>query len=143
MKLSTFVQYILIVGAVFFLFSLIVTEINTAYPTANISKSEWEDEYDYYDSINETISPLEQKFKVIQDENAGWFTKLTVGISAIPYAVIIMPQVIFGSLEIGGKISTGFLVALAIPGYIILTIILMILIWALFKLVGFFQQTEI
>lgn len=143
MKLSTFVQYTLIVSAVFFCFALIIGDINTAYPEAEINTSQWEDQYDYVSEINSTIYPLEQKFKVIQDENAGFFTKLTAGISAIPYAVIIVPQVIFGSLETGGNITMGFLMALAIPGYLIVIVVLCTLVWALFKLVGFFQQTEI
>lgn len=143
MKLSTFVQYTLIVSAVFFCFALIIGDVNNAYPEAEINTSEWEDQYDYVSDTNSTIYPLEQKFKVIQDENAGFFTKLTSGISAIPYAVIIVPQVIFGSLETGGNITMGFLMALAIPGYLIVIVVLCTLVWALFKLVGFFQQTEI
>jgi len=142
MKLSTFVQYILLVGAVFFIFALVVQDINDNYSDVDINTTEWEDQYDYVSNINSTISPLETKFKVIQDEEAGFFTKLTAGITAIPYAVIIFPQVIFGSLEIGGNITTGFLTALAIPAYIIMVVMVSILIWSLFKLLEFFQRSN-
>lgn len=142
MKISTFVQYTLMVGAVFFIFAIVVSDVNDGYGT-EINKTTWEDEYDYVSDLNSTVSPLEQKFKVIQDEDAGFFTKLTEGITAIPYAVIIFPQVVFGSLEIGGNITTGFLAALAIPGYLITIVILAILIWALFKLLEFFQKSSI
>jgi hypothetical protein len=143
MKISVFVSYILVVGAIFFTFALIVTDVNNSYPEADINKSEWEDEYDYVSDLNSTISPLEEKFKVIQDENAGFFTKIGAGITAIPYAIIIFPQIVFGSLEIGGKMTTGFLAVLAIPGYIVIVVIISTLIWALFKLVEFFQRSQV
>ncbi len=142
MKLSVFISYILIVGMVFFTFALMVKDTNQAYDT-NINSSQWDEEYDFVNDLNSTVSPLEQKFKVIQDEDAGFFTKLTAGITALPYAVIIFPQVIFGSLEIGGTITMGFLTALAIPAYLITAIILGILIWALFKLLEFFQRSQV
>jgi hypothetical protein len=143
MKISVFVSYILVVGAIFFTFALIVTDVNNSYPEADINKSEWEDEYDYVSDLNSTISPLEEKFKVIQDENAGFFTKIGAGITAIPYAIIIFPQIVFGSLEIGGKMTTGFLAVLAIPGYLVIVVIISTLIWALFKLVEFFQKQSV
>jgi len=142
MKLSTFVQFILLVGAVFFIFALIIGDVNDNYPEADINTSAWEDQYDYVSDLNSTIFPLEEKFRVIQDENKGFFTKLAAGISAIPYAVIIFPQVIFGSLEIGGEITTSFLYVLAIPSYIISIVIISILMWALFKLLEFFQRSN-
>lgn len=143
MKLSVFVSFMLIVAGVFFIFALMVQESNDQFSDADINSSEWEDSYDYVSDLNSTVYPLEQKLRVIQDTESGWFTKLVSGITAVPYAVITFPQVIFGSLEVGGRVTTGFLAALAIPGYIISIVILMILMWALFKLVEFFQRSPV
>jgi hypothetical protein len=142
MKLSVLVTFILLTSAVFFIFSQMVSESNDLYGS-NINSSEWDSKYDYVNDINGTISPLYQKFTVIQDETQGFFTKLAAGITAIPYAVIVFPQVIFGSLVVTGKISTGFLAALAIPGYIITLLLVGILTWALFKLLEFFQRSQV
>lgn len=141
MKLSTFVMFILAVSGVFFAFSLMYYEGNQQFGDVNASSAQWNSSYDYLARLNNTVAPLEQKFKTIQDENVGWFSKLTAGISAIPYAVIILPQVIFGSIELGGEITTSFLVAIAIPGYLILLVLVGLLIWGIFKLIEVFTQT--
>lgn len=141
MKISTFVIFFLFVSAIFFMFSMMYNEGNQQFSDINASSAEWNATYDYYSELNETFTPLETKFKTIQDEDAGWFSKLTAGISAIPYAVIIFPQAVFGGLAIGSTITTGFLVALAIPGYLILLALLGFLIWGIIKLVELFTQT--
>lgn len=139
MKIPEFIIFILVVSGIFFTFGMIVSETNSKFPNSTINASEWNESYDFATDLNSTLFPLEQKFKVLEDENEGFFTKLAAGISAIPYAVILLPRVLFNSIEIGGTISTGFLVALAIPGYIIMLFIIGILVWGLFKLLEFFQ----
>jgi hypothetical protein len=143
MKFSNFVIFMLIVAGIFFLFALMVSESNEQYPDANINSSEWESQYDHVSEINRTVLPLQDKFEVIQDEDKGFFTKLAAGITAIPYAIIIFPQVIFGSLELAGDMSLGFLAALAIPAYIITIVLVIMLVWALFKLIEFFNKTPV
>jgi len=140
MKFSTFVIFLLFVSGIFFIFAMMYTEGNQQFSGVNASSAEWNSSYDYLAKVNSTVSPLEVKFKTIQDENAGWFSKLAAGISAMPYAVIIFPQVIFGALELSGGMTTGFLTALAIPGYLILLILVSLLIWGIFKLVEQFTQ---
>lgn len=140
MKFSSFFFFLLFVSAIFSLYALMYQEGNQQFGEVNASSSEWNDSYDYVESLNASISPLEKKFKTIQDEDAGWFSKLTSGITAIPYAVIIFPQVVFGGLEMAGDVSMGFLVALAIPGYIISIILLGLLVWGVIKLVEQFNK---
>ena len=143
MKISTFVSFILLVSVVIFIFASMADEANTQFSDANLNTSEWSDKYDYVSSINSTVGPLRDKFAVIEDENQGFFTKLAAGITAIPYAVIIFPKVVFGALNVGGKLSVGLLTALAIPGYIITALIVSLLVWALFKLLEFFQRNQV
>lgn len=143
MKFSTFVSFSLIVSAVFFIFAMMYTEGNQQFSGVNASSAAWNSSYDYVTRVNSTISPLETKFKQIQAEDVGWFSRLAIGISAIPYAVIIFPQAIFGAIEISGGITVGFLAALAIPGYIILIVLISILIWGIFKLIEAFTQTQV
>lgn len=143
MKISTFVSFMVVIAAVFFIFNQAVFEANTQYPTANINASAWNESYDYTNELNNTMTPLKQKFEVIQDENEGFFTKLAAGITAIPYAVILVPQAVFESMVIGGKILTGFLSALGLPGQIVIYGILLLVMWGIFKLLEFFQRTAI
>lgn len=143
MNFSTFVMFLLVVSGIFFMFASMTAETNSQYSDANINTSQWEGRYDYVAGINSTIAPLKQKFDVITDEKQGFFTKLASGIAAIPYAIIIFPQVVFGGLSLGSNVSVGLLAALAIPSYIILLVTVMILVWALFKLVEFFQRVRV
>lgn len=143
MKLSTFVTIILIISGVFFAYAQITKEINTQYPDSSLNSSEWEDKYDYIEDVNETFAPLESSLKKIQDEDAGWFSKLAEGITALPYAILIVPQAVFGSLVFGGEIATGFLTIWAIPSAIITLGLVLILVWAIFKLVEYFNKYEV
>lgn len=143
MKLSTFVLFILIASGVFYTFALIIYEGNENIDGNYLNSSEWEEEYDYIDDVNETFAPLEGKLKAISDEDTGWWGKLTAGITAIPYAVLIVPQSIFGSLVFGSSITVGFLTLLVIPATIISLATVYLIIWGIFKLIEFYNKTEI
>lgn len=142
-KISTFIVFILIASGVFFAYAEMIREANEQYPENYINSSEWEEKYDYISDINETINPLEKKLKIIQDEDKGWFSKLTAGITAIPYALLIVPQVLFGSLVFGGAIIIGFLSVWGVAQKIVTLGLVILSIWAIFKLVEFFNKTEI
>ncbi|KKN19473.1 hypothetical protein LCGC14_0945450 [marine sediment metagenome] len=133
---------ILIISGVFFTFAEMIKEQNDNFPN-RINSTEWEDKYDYIDDINETFYPIETKLKTIQDEEAGWFSKLTAGITAIPYAILIMPQAVFGSLLFGGQIVVGFFNVWGLPQKIVTLVLVLILIWGIFKLIEFFNKTEV
>lgn len=144
MKLSTMVFFLLIVAGMFFVFASMVDEANTTFPDqSQLNSSEWATQYDYVDSINDTFFPLEKSLKTLQDENAGWFSKLAEGITAIPYAILIVPQVIFGSLVYGGNMMTGFFTAWGLPQKIIVLGLVILLVWVIFKLIEYFNKTEI
>lgn len=142
MKISTFVMLILIISGVFFTYAEIVREANQNFDEQYLNSSEWEENYDFIDDINETYYPIEQKLKKIQDEDEGWFSKLTEGITALPYAILIIPQSVFGSLVFGSKIIVSFLTAMSIPAKIVTLGLVMLLVWGVFKLIEFFNKTE-
>lgn len=143
MKISVFISIMVMVGAIFFIFSSMVQEANDQYPEVNINSSEWEERYDYVDEINGTISPIEEKLKVIQDENQGFFTKIAAGITAIPYAVIVVPQATFGALSIAANIIVDFFAVFNLPKYIVIIALLLLILWGIFKLVEFFQRSVV
>ena len=101
MKLSTIVLFTLVISAVFFVYAEMVREANDTYTGTTdynpINSSEWDTKYDMVNSVNNTVSPLEEKFKQMQDPDKGFFTKLYLGISAIPYAIILIPETIFNT----------------------------------------------
>lgn len=143
MKISDFISMMVMVSAIFFIFASMIQESNDQYPDVNINSSEWEERYDYIEDINGTVSPIEEKLKVIQDENQGFFTKLAAGITAIPYAVIVVPQAAFGALAIASNMIVDFFAVFNLPSYIVTAALLILLIWGIFKLVEFFQRSSV
>lgn len=125
------------------MYAMMVSEANNQFSDSGLNSSEWEDRYDYIDDINETFSPLEQSLKTVQDEETGWFDKIQEGLSALPYVLIIVPQTVFGSLVFGGEIIVGFFGAWNLPSKIVVLATVILLVWAIFKLIEYFNKTEI
>ena len=142
MKVSVVLTYMLVVAGIFFIFATMVDDANQQYST-NINSSEWEDKYDYSANLNETISPLETQLKAISDTENGWFTKITAGITAIPYAVIAIPTIMFQSITFAGYLVVGTLSSFGIPKFLVSIVLLMISFWAIFKLIEFYQRKDI
>jgi hypothetical protein len=142
MRFSTLITMLLVTGVILFVAGMMIEEADMVYNT-DINTSKWEGKYDYATQVNSSINPLIDSFEKIQDEDIGWFTKLTAGISAVPKAVVLIPSLIFQSLRMGGNLITGVLTSLSIPLYIITVAIIMLLVWGVFKLVEFFQRWNI
>jgi hypothetical protein len=143
MNISEFIMIILVLGGFFFIFGLMTQEAQDYYPEAGINDSEWYDKYDYVSDVNSSIYPLKESFDTISDENKGWFSKLTAGIAAIPAAVIAIPSLIFGSLSTGGSIISGTFTTLNIHPYFIVLVGVMILVWAVFKLIEVYNRWQV
>lgn len=144
MKISTFFFALLMVAAIFFIYAEIVRESNEQFPLdSKLNSSEWEDKYDYVEDINQTAYPLEKKLKVIQDDEAGWFSKLTAGITAVPYVLMLVPQATLGATVFGGKMITDIFTVWNLPKILIVIALLALLIWAIFKLVSFWNKTPV
>lgn len=143
MKISTFTIFVLIISGFFFTYALMVEEANNQFEDTGLNSSAWEDQYDYIDDINETFSPLEQSLKILQDDEAGWFDKIQEGLAAVPYVLIIVPETVFGSLVFGGEIVVAFFQAWNLPAKIVSLGLVLLLVWAIFKLIEYFNKTEI
>lgn len=143
MKISTFIIFILIIAGVFFTFAQMSMGVNQQFPESPLNSSEWENQYNYIEDINDTFAPLQEAFNTIQDENAGWFSKLSEGITAIPYALLIVPQAVFGSLFYGGNIIVSFFTLWALPTLIVTLGLVLLSIWGIFKLIEYYNKTDI
>jgi hypothetical protein len=155
MKISTAVTFLIIISAVFAIFGLMVHEANQQYTGTDgytaINSSAWGNQadsgntgpYDFVDKINGTLGPLESKWKQIQDPEQGFFSKITAGLTAIPYAIMLLPDVLFSSISMAGAVITGFMTVLNIPVWFITAGLVLVLIWAIFKLLEFFQRVPI
>lgn len=155
MKISTAIIFLIIVSAVFTVFGLMVHEANQQYTGSDgyspINSSQWSNQadsgntgqYDFVSRINNTIGPLEDKWKQIKDPEQGFFSKIAAGLTAIPYAIMLLPDVLFASLSMAGAIVAGFMTVLNIPTWFITAGLVMLLIWGIFKLLEFFQRVPI
>lgn len=142
MKISTFIGLLVIVGAIIFIATTMIEEAETKYGM-NVNKSEWEGKYDYANEINASIAPLKNSLATIQDEDAGWFSRITEGLSAIPRAVVLVPSLVFGGFVFGGELITGLLSSLHIPAVLISVVLVVLIVWGVFKLVEFFQRWQL
>lgn len=142
MKISTFLLILVTVGVVFFLFASMVSEANSYYGT-DINSSEWDEEYDYANTINTKITPLKTSLETIETPETGWFIKILAGIAAIPKAVTLLPTLLFSGFSIGSSMFTGFFTILGIPGYILTVVLISITIWGVIKLIEVFQRWSI
>jgi len=158
MKISSAIVFLIIVSAVFTIYGLMVHEANVQYSTTipdyvPLDSSNWSEsgetgvagggKFDFVDRINGTVGPLQDKFKILTNEDEGWFSKLTAGIMAIPYAILLLPNVLWAAISMGGAVITTFLTILGIPSWFIIAGCVMLLIWAVFKLLEFYQRVPI
>lgn len=142
MKISVMIIFIVLVGGLFYIFGTGVKELNTQYPEHQLNTSAWDSKYDASIKINNSIGKLTEKFNVITDEKQGFFTKIGAGITAIPYAIILVPATVLDAITTGGSMITGFFITLQLPSKIIFIGILVLTIFGIFKLVEFFQRTR-
>jgi hypothetical protein len=143
MKFSTYLSIILVIGVFFILFGMMINQTNNDYLSMNIDNSSWANSYDFSNDINRTIAPIQKTFTDIENPELGWFSKITSGLAAIPFAVIRLPLLIFDSFVYGGKIVTNSLGALGIPISVILIVCTMIALWGIFRLIETFQRWQV
>lgn len=155
MKISTAIMFLIIISAVFTIFGLMVKEANTSYTGSEgyipINSSEWSNQndvgntgkYDFVTSLNTNITVLQDKWKQIKNPDEGFFSKIAAGLTAIPYAIMLVPDVVFTSLEMAGNVVTGFMTVLGIPTWFVVAGAVMLLIWGVFKLLEFFQRVPL
>lgn len=127
-----------------FTFGLMTQEAKVKYPSANLNDSAWTNgQYDFVSDVNESISPIQTAFTEITDEDKGWFSVVTSGIAAIPWAVVNLPILLFKSFAWGGSILTTMLTTLAVPAYMISAVLVILIVWGVFKLIELFHRWQI
>jgi hypothetical protein len=143
MRLSSAVILLIVIAGIFAMFAISVRETNEQYSDVNISSSEWESKYDYSQAVQARANNLSSYLTQITDPDKGFFSKLALGIDAIPYAVIAVPSIILESMGNGISIAVSALTALKIDSKIIILITIAIIIWGVFKLVGMFSRSDV
>jgi len=138
MKLVSYILIVLMIGFMFTLVATMVTDMQTYYPDYTIDTSEWNSTYDYSSDINNSMAGLQEKLKILGDEDKGWFPKLAAGITVIPLAVIEIPSILISTLIYGNNIISGVLHGL-VPEFVITFIILALLVTILFAAASYLK----
>ena len=139
MKISTLSTMLLIVGVFLFLIISMVHESETNYDI-DINESAWEDQYDFANDVNDSISPLKNSIDDITSEDTGWLEKVGSGFTGIIAAVTFLPSFVWSMGKMGTNLITGLGTFLGVPSEIILVFIIMISLWGIYQLIQFFQR---
>ena len=132
---------ILMVGLCFAIVGSVVNDFEVEYPDIDVNTS-WEGDYDYTSEINDSISGLKDKFDIIADEDEGWFSKLTAGISAIPKAIVVVPAVMFKTVSYGLIILVEVGTKIGVPSFVTVFATIGVFTIVIFKLVAFWHRSR-
>lgn len=158
MKISSMIGFLVVISALFAIYGLMVHEANDTYSATipnyvPLDSTNWSDsgssgvagggKFDFVEKINGTIMPLQDKWKLIKDPDQGFFSKLVAGITAVPYAIMLVPDVLFASISMAGDVITTFLSVLNIPTWFTIAGLVMVLIWAVFKFLEYYQRVPV
>lgn len=141
MKLSGYVTVILVVGLCFAIIGNVVNDFETEYSDVDVNTS-WETKYDYSSEINESLSGLKENFDIIADEDEGWFSKLTAGITAIPKIIIVVPAAMFTTISYGIIILVDVGATIGIPSFVMVFATITLFLLTIFKLVAFWHRSR-
>lgn len=142
MKISTLVQMLLIVSVVFFVVLSMVHEGEQNYNT-DINDTDWTGQYDYVQDVNDSIAPIQKSITTIEQGQAGFLDIVTEGFTGIVAAITLFPRMLFSTASIGSSLILGLGSTLGIPSYIMLALIVSLLAWGVFKLVGILQKEDL
>lgn len=147
MKLSGVAGFILLISVVFVSLTLIILDFETNYIDTGISsatpfnQSLFGNLSDVSD-LNEAVQPLKSGFDVITEES-GFFNKVLNFAVVIPIAIINVPFVIFQIMQLGITRIIEILNILGIPVELVIIASVGVFVWVVFKLVGWWQRTEL
>lgn len=142
MKATSILFLVVFIAAFVGVMASFANDLNAQYPEEHqINTSKYEGKYDYSENINDSVGKLKSNFDTITDTDKSWFTRIGAGIVAIPYAVILFPLTIFDGFASFGNILTGMTQALGVPPFLISAGLLILVIFAVIKLLEFFQRS--
>lgn len=142
MKLMTWIALIVIIGLSSLTYLHLNNDLNDNYLDNEQINSSLLESYDYINEINQSISPLKEKFEVIADENKGFFTKIAAGIVAIPYAIILLPSLVLEGLKYTNDMIVQVSLILKVPPLITYGLLVLMMIFVISRLLEFFQRSE-
>jgi len=147
MKLSTLFLTMLLGIAIMTAWLGLVTDFETNYIETGVSSAEpmnetFNDTFISTDTINESVSALEEDLRNIEDANT-WWEKLVTGAVAIPGAVINFVGLIIDLGLVGITGLTVLLKSLGIPVILVGIAALAFMLYLLFKLVAFWRRTPV
>lgn len=147
MKLSTLFLTMLLGIAIITAWLGLVADFETNYIETGVSSAEpmnetFNDTFISTDTINESVSALEEDLRNIEDANT-WWEKLVTGAVAIPGAVINFVGLIIDLGLVGITGLTVLLKSLGIPVILVGIAALAFMLYLLFKLVAFWRRTPV
>ena len=142
MKISTFITMLLVVGLLLFVSIDMIKQSEDTY-SIDVNTTDWEDQYDFANDINTSISPIRTAIDDITSEDTGWLEKVGSGFTGIISAVTFLPSLVWDMGAMGTNIITGIGTSMGIPGYMLFVFITMLTVWGIIKLVEFFQRWNI
>jgi hypothetical protein len=148
MNISSVILTTLLIIALLTSWVLIIEDFETNYVETNISDvSEINDTYKSTfgnaSEINQSMQPLVDSLRDLDEENKGFFEGLLDYGMVIPIAIISFVGVTF---EILGSIVTNlttYLMLIGIPMEIVGIAVIGLLAFFLFKLIGFWRRTPV
>ncbi|KKL64187.1 hypothetical protein LCGC14_2167510 [marine sediment metagenome] len=147
MKISVIGSIVLLLTLVFFLFGIIVEDMDTNYvqtniTTANVFNQSLISTFDDTAAINASVAPIQQGFQNIETAD-GFFQKVLNFAVVIPIAIISLPGVIFTIISIANQRAQDLMLTLAIPPEIVAVGLVALMLLILFKLAGWWQGRDI
>lgn len=140
MKFSDLAILLLVISGVFVIGSLAITDFNNAYPNSNVNQSRL-DIYDKTESIQTETNKLKTQWENIQNEDKGW-KKFVTGLAAMPNVIIAFHTLVFSTFSIATTVLTQGALDLGIPPAILGILTAMVVVFVVFKLVGWWQRSS-
>lgn len=123
----------------------LVVDFETNYVDTNISSAESMNEtfnttFISTDTINESVSALEEDLRKIEEADA-WWEKLVTGAVALPVAIVRFVGLVIDMGFVGILGLTAVLKALGVSGILVGIAALAFMLYLVFKIVGFWRNT--
>jgi len=142
MKISTFVMMLLMVSVILFAMISMVKEGERIY-SVDINKTEWEDQYDFVNSVNDSVSPIQESLLTIEGDDVGFLEKVGAGFTGIISAVTFLPRMVIETSVLGATLIAGLGSAFGLPQYITYALLIALIVWGVFELIKVYQRWDI
>jgi len=139
MKPSAIIMLFLVISLAFVSIGLIMNDFKTYYGT-DINTT-WESQYDYSESINESVYPLQSKL-IALNEAKGFINTVISGGFVLLEAVALVPGILFSSLTNALVMLVNITGALGIPAPIVAIFIVMSMVAIVFGIMNYIHRWQ-